>query len=221
MSHAARPGRARRSLALTAAWLCCFALALASGGIFVSGVRRDTRPGGVELPVDLGVASGWLQGTFEAGTEPHLVHLTTVNHDPGPVGAQLDAALEVRLAAPDGRIAFAFAHPPDPLAHAMPDNMAWTELARLDSLAPGRWTLSARVLRCDPRFAGKLSRVLVRPLRPDAGMGGLASYVMMIPGIGFGAVAWALGLALAMRGRPIPLVLTTAAPLLAWVWLRL
>ena len=217
MSDGGDSERARPTRALTVVWGICFALAFASGGVFAQGVLRDTRPGGVELAVDLGVPSGWREGSFEAGPEPHVVYLTTVNHDLERVGAPLEAALEVRLVGPDGRVAFALAHPPDPLAHRMPDNMVWTELAHLERLAPGRWTLSARVLRGDPHFAGVRSRVLVRPMRPSAGMGGLIHYAMMLPAAAFGALTLGLAIGIALRGGSrLPLLLSCLAPVLAW-----
>lgn len=219
MSEVPGPVRARPSRALGAAWGLCFALALASGGVFAQGILRDTRPGGVELAVDLGAASGPRQGTFQAGAEPHVVYLTTVNHAPEQVGERLEAALDVRLVDPDGRVAFALRHPPDPLAHPMPDNMVWTQLARLERLAPGTWTLSARVRRGDPRFAGKVSRVLVRPVRPGVGMGGLLNYAMMIPAAVFGALALGFAAATALRGGSrLPLLISCLAPALAWAY---
>lgn len=88
--------------------------------------------------------------------------------------------------------------------------MTWTRVdeLRLAGGPLGRWRLAARVRDPDPRFAESTSlrsRVLLRPRRPDPGMGGLINYAMIVPATLLFLLSLGLALAIARRsGRRAP-----------------
>jgi hypothetical protein len=170
-------------LMLTVVWALLLALGVASGGIFVRGVIRDSHVGDPELAVDLARTSAWQRASFRVwDSSRYALSLSTVNHVP-PFGLPYRGAFEVVVRAPSGEPVLQRSFAGDSMQHVRPDNMHWSAL---DSLAlddrPWRsWELSVRVVRADPAFAGTRSAITLRKQRYDPGMGGMANYIMIVP----------------------------------------
>jgi hypothetical protein len=188
-------------IALKLIWLLLMLISVGATALYVQGLRRDLRVGEPAIDLDLTKRSELLSTTFRVRrSAAHTVYLTSVNHTP-PYGIPFEGILHVRVLNPVGGPVFDQRYQPGSSGHKRPDNMEWTQLARLQLPATGRrtWRLEARVVQPDARFAGVASRVLVREERDDPGMGGLVNYVMPIPAVAFGLFALLIGAVIAKR----------------------
>lgn len=197
-----------RLRALWAAWWICLVPGLAAGAVFVHGVLRDTRAGEPVLALDLAAASDWTAVPFRVwGGGPRALRLDSVNHAPAFVGAALTAQFEVAVVDPRGQARFRRVYDGAATGHVLPDNYGGVRLETLvlDDRPWRRWTLRARVLRPDLRFRTARTQLKLWKDRPDLGMGGLVSYAMLAPAGIFLGLALLAALALAGRGRRLPL----------------
>ena len=212
--------RPRGTTLLTTVWVVAVALSALSAGVFVSGIRRDTRAGEPTMHTTLAAASDWTTVPFRVWRgRSYRLFVSTVNHDPARVGRRFEGELEVVVRRPDGRVFYENRFEGDAIPHEIPDNYGDLVLARMD-LDPAwvrQWTVAMRVSRPDPRFAGLRSEVKLWSERADPGMGGLANYVMIVPAMVFAAVALLVALPLARRGSRAPRVVTGAGLLLLLV----
>lgn len=188
------PGRLLRLLG----WLGALTFSLACFGLFARAVYLDHHVGEPRITVDFSRAGDWETAGFRVWKEePHILWLTTVNHDP-PFDVPLRGRLGVRIRDPHGALVLDRTFEGTEIDHRRPDNMTWTRLAELDleGTAWRSWRLEARVTETDPGFASSgFSTVLIRPDRPSRGMGGLIFYALPIPGFlfllaAFGLAAW-------------------------------
>lgn len=196
---------------LWAAWLICFAVALAATGLFAHGAVRDTRIGEPAINVDPAAASGWQSAGFRVfGQGDYRLFISSVNHDPGRAGTPLEGTFEVAILDPEGNAVFEESFAGRETDHEIPGNYGDAELATLvlDDWPVRKWTLKFRVIDPDPGFKGIHTQVKLWKQRDDPGMGGLLNYVMIIPAGVFLLLALAASAALAARRRRWPLALT-------------
>lgn len=183
-------------------WLALFAVGLLCLGGFAYGLIRDHHIGDPEIALDLSRSAPAHAQTFRVwGTKPYALYLSTRTHRP-PFGDTLRAALEVSIRAPGGRTEYRRTFTGQQLGQVRVPNGDRTLLARLKLHGNPlrRWTVSARVLQPDPRFARVDARVLLRRVRHDPGMGGLVNYALIFPGVVLLLASTLAGHALAMRG---------------------
>ena len=205
----------RSSVLLLLTWLLCLLGGLALAGIFAAGILRDTHFGQAELPVDLGADGAWQSTDFRVWDDgPHVLWLTSLGPQPpfdpsrpasdvmDPV--RFDGRLRLRIIEPDGDVRLERSYDGGSPAHEVGEGNTWTRLAELDLRDnPVRaWRLEVRVERGDAEFdtPDVTSRVLLRPDRPPAGMGGLINYVMIFPAAVLLLLSLVLGLLIAARG---------------------
>lgn len=201
-----------RSFLLFASWGACLALGLASAAIFAAGVLRDTHFGQADLAVDLSEAGPWRGTDFRVWDGgDYVLWLTTLRSqppfdpsDPAPGGEpalRFDGNLEARLLTPDGDVYARWVYDGGEPEHAAAGGMTWTRLAQvtLRDLPLRPWRIEARTTAAAPAFAADpdlSTRLLLRPDRPEVGMGGLINYAMIVPAVLFLCLAMVLGLAL-------------------------
>lgn len=207
-----------RSFLLFASWGACLALGLTSAAIFVAGVARDTHFGQVDLAVDLGEVGPWRGADFRVwDSGNYVLWLTTLRPQPpfdptGPAPAEesalwFDGILEARVLTPDNDVYAEWSYDGRELEHAAAGGMTWTRLADVTLLdLPLRpWRIEARTTTAAPAFSADpdlSTRLLLRPDRPDVGMGGLISYAMIVPAVLFLCLAVVFGLVLGrLTGR--------------------
>jgi hypothetical protein len=196
---------------LFAAWLLFFALSSLCAAIFVQGLWRDNRVGEPVLQIDFGTKADWISVPFRVwGAGSYTLFVSTVNHDLQRVGAPLNAEFEVAIEAPAGRF-FGQLYSSGSTAHVIANNFGITQLAslKIDDSPLRTWTLKARVLRPDPAYRGVRTDIKIWKERYDPGMGGLVNYVMAIPAAIFLLVALGLAAALARKGSPAPIWITS------------
>lgn len=196
-------------------WLACLALGLFCITLFLQGLMRDHRTGQPDIAIDLSSPSSSASRHFRIwqGGEYDLL-LSSVNHSP-PFGTPFKGELEISLAAPGGR-ELVRRVVDSSSAHARPNNMSWTPIDSLglERQLRSKSRLTARVIRPDSQFRGVVTRVHLRRRQYDPGMGGLANYVMLFPGILFIAVSFATSLAISQRhegGKPLWITIATTA----------
>ena len=226
-----------RNALLLGAWAFCLAVGLASSAVFVAGVLRDTHFGQAEIAMDLGRAGAWKSDAFRVwGGGDYVLWLTTFVPQPpfdpnAPLSsagsvppARFDGQIEVRVLTPDAEEHRAWtpgAPGGPPFEHVAGEGGTWTRLAEvaLTDLPLRPWRLEARTLVGAPAFddARFTSRLLLRPDRPDPGMGGLINYAMIVPAGVFLALSLGLARLYARRsGRNWP-VWTSGLSLAAFV----
>ena len=195
-------------------WALVFLLGVAIATPVALGLRRDTRAGEVNLPLSLGEASAPQTRSFRVwATGSYNLFLSSVNFDQSRVGAKFRGELEVAIRHPDGRTFFERRFNPDTIDHRMPYNYGDAKLAVLP-IAAARirpWTLSVQVTRADRQFAGVRSELKLWRERADPGMGGMITYVLILPAIVFLLLAVVLAIVLLRRGRTVPLALSVVA----------
>ncbi|MBK5299055.1 MAG: hypothetical protein JJE40_18015 [Vicinamibacteria bacterium] len=214
----------RPATLLTIAWLVLLSLGVCSAAVVVLGVRRDTRAGEATIPLSLGATSDWQTTTCRVWKPGRFtLFVSTVNFDQSRVGARFDGELQVAVRHHDGSPAFDRRFGPGTLDHVMPYNYGDTTLASLplDAAWIRPWTVSVRVIRADARYAGVRSEIKLWRERADAGMGGLITYVLIIPAIMLLLLALFFSFLLARRGRIVPLVASLVVAgsfLVAFMW---
>lgn len=211
-----------RSFALFASWCACLALGLVSAGVFGAGVARDTHFGQAALALELGETGPWRGIDFRVwDSGDYVLWLAILRRQPPfdpsdpaaggePPAPRFDGSLEARVLTPDGDVHAGWVYRGHAPEHPTTGGMIWTRLAdvRLRDLPLRPWRLEARTVEAAPAFSDdpELStRLLLRPRRPEVGMGGLINYVMIVPAGLFLCLAMALGLILTrLTGRQGP-----------------
>ncbi|MEX2273928.1 MAG: hypothetical protein WD690_20860 [Vicinamibacterales bacterium] len=220
MSKAAK----RPSGLLLAGWIVTLALGVASGVVVVRGTWRDTRAGEPTIPLSLGQASEYQTRSFRVWSDgQYSLFVSTVNFDRSRVGSKFSGEMQVVVRRPDGTTLLDQRFGPDTMDHVMPYNYGDTQLRKIP-IGAARirpWTVAVRVMQADPQFAGVASEVKLWRDRVDPGMGGLVTYVLIIPALMLLLLAVVLAFALARRGRRAPLVMSLIAAIafLAAFWI--
>ncbi|HYN53496.1 MAG TPA: hypothetical protein VES38_02180 [Methylotenera sp.] len=192
-------------------WLFSIVFALIFMTIFVQGVLRDRRIGEPVLRIDFSSTSDWVSTPFRVwGPGTHTLFVSSVNHDPKFVGAELAADFEVSIADSNGARFFHQVYAPGSTGHVLPSNYGDSKLGsfKLDDWPLRSWTLRARVLKPDPRFKTAQTQIKFWKDRYDPGMGGLMNYVMIIPALVFLVLSFLASLALARKGFRTPMFVT-------------
>jgi hypothetical protein len=209
----------RRPVVLWAVWALSFGLALLFATIFFYGVLRDTRAGEPTVTLNLGATSDWQSLPFRVWSSgTYRLFISTTNHDPALVGVPFAGAFDVMLVRPSGEVALQRSFSGAAI-HRVPDNYGDTLLdaIQLESAWLRPWLLKVRVSTADESFGSANSQLKLWKARVDAGMGGLVNYVMAIPAAVFLLIAFFVGVSLAARGRPAPLILTSAVTALTFL----
>ena len=201
---------------LLSLWCLTFVLALGSSAIFVRGLIRDYYTGDAVVRFDPGQQTDWTSDSFRVwGQGSYALRLSSVNHDPVPVGRRLASRFEVLISNPHGKTVLQKTYGPDSIEHRVPDNYADTllETLELNDWPLRSWRLQLRVINADPNFKTSRTELRLRKQRYDPGMGGLANYVMIVPAAVLLLVSFILALFLARAGTSIPLYITAAGSL--------
>lgn len=196
---------------LRGAWLFSIVFTLIFVTIFVQGILRDHRIGEPVLHIDFSSTSGWVSTPFRVwGPGTYTLFVSSVNHDPKFVGAELAADFEISIADSDGARFFHQVYAPGSTGHVLPSNYGDRKLGsfKLDDWPFRSWTLRARVLKPDSRFKTAQTQIKFWKDRYDPGMGGLVNYVMIIPALGFLVLSFLASLALARKGFRTPIFVT-------------
>ena len=204
----------RPSGLLLAGWLLTLALGVSSAAVVVQGARRDMRSGEATIHLSLGQASDWETRSFRVWSDgQYRLFVSTVNFDHPRVGLKFNGELQVVVRRGDGTTLLDQRFGPETMDHRIPYNYGD---ARLGNLTLGKarirpWAVSVRVTRADPQFAGVASEVKLWRERVDPGMGGMLTYVLILPALVLLLLAIVLSGALARRGRRWPLAISLAA----------
>ena len=206
-------------------WMLVFVLGVVIATPVALGVRRDTRAGEVTIPVSLGEATAMQTQAFRAWTAgSYNLFISTVNFDQARVASKFSGEVRIVVRRPGGDTLLDRRFGGATFAHSMPFNYGDTRLATipLDAARIRPWTVSVEVTRADPSFAGVRSEVKLWRERPDLGMGGMITYVLIFPAIVFLLLAVVLSGVLLRRGRTVPLVLSVVAAgaFFVAVWFR-
>lgn len=201
----------RKNILLWLCWALAFTLAAACFAVLLQGVARDMRWGEPAIPVDFSKASGWQSESFRVwGEDTYTLFVSSVNHDPEYVGRHLTADFRVRILGADDQPVLDRLYRGETLNHKVPQGYGDVRLALLNVKGkpwrPG--TLQVSVREPDPAFRTTRSEIKLWKERPNAGMGGLANYVMMVPGGIMLILSLVLASVLAARGRKWPLIAT-------------
>lgn len=198
-------------------WMFTLFAGLFCLGVFIRGLVRDSRTGQPSVAIDLSRPSTGSE-TFRVWREGEYgLAISSVNHTP-PFDVPFRGIVEVRLSDAEGRDVLKRIVDGGSTQHVRPDNMSWTPLdsIRLVRNLASPMTLTARVLRPDPQFAGVATLLHLRLRQNDPGMGGLVNYVALFPGILFLAAAVGLAIIISQRNlSAVPLVLTVGLVLVA------
>jgi hypothetical protein len=208
----------RRTLCI--AWVIAFTLAALSFAILIQGVIRDLRVGEPVIALDPRTPSEWRSRSFRVwGQGPYTLRISSVNHDPVPVGRPLEGELDVEILDPDGRPMLQKSYPAGATGHRVPSNYgdAALEALTLDAWPLRSWQLRVRVAMADPNFVTGRTEIALRKHRYDPDMGGMMNYVMIVPGAIFLVIAFLLTLPLARTGVRLPLIVTGIAVVAALV----
>lgn len=204
----------RPSGLLLTGWLITLVLGVSSAAVVVRGSWRDTRAGEATIPLSLGQASDYQTTSFRAWSDgQYRLFVSTVNFDRSRVGSRFSGEIQVEVRRPDGTVLLDQRFGPDTIDHRMPYNYGDTQLRSLP-IGAARirpWTVAVRVTRADPQFAGVRSELKLWRERVDPGMGGMLTYVLIIPAFMLLLLAIVLAFALARRGRTAPLVISLVA----------
>lgn len=205
-------------------WLATLGLGLFCLTLLLKGVIRDNRIGQPDVSVNLASAASsavndfriWRAGEYD-------VLLSSVNHSP-PFDIPFGGKLDVTVSGPDGNV-LVHRMLDSSSAHMRPNNMSWTLLdsVRLERRLAQKSRLTARVIQSDSQFSGVTTRVHLRLRQYDPGMGGLANYVMILPGILFVAISLGVALSISQHGGGKgPLWITlTAGSIVAVLWIAI
>lgn len=181
-------------------WLLALLAGLFCAGIFLQGVVRDKRIGDPDVGLDLSRMSSGSRRFLPWRGGWHDLAVSSVNQAL-PFGPVFQGRVEIALidGSGDSVIERSF---DGSNAHARPSNMTWTPLdsVSVDRSLFRRMTLSARVIEPDPQFAGVRTNVHLRRRQYDPGMGGMANYIMLVPGTLFLVIALGLGANMSGRG---------------------
>lgn len=215
----------RPAALLMVGWVIVLALGVWSATVVVLGVRRDTRAGEATIPLSLGETSDWRTASFRVWSDGrYTLFVSTVNFDRPRVGSKFRGEMQVVVRRPDRGTFLDQRFGPGTMDHLMPYNYGDTKLANMpiEAARIRPWTVAVRVTRADPQFAGVRSEVKLWRDRVDLGMGvgGLLTYVLIIPAIMLLLLAVFFSFVLARRGRTTPLVaslIITLAFLLAFM----
>lgn len=196
-------------------WLATLAVGLFCITLFLKGLMRDNRAGQPDISVDLSSAASsasrdfriWRAGEYD-------LMLSSVNHSP-PFDIRFSGKLDLTVSGPDGRV-LVHRIVDSSSAHPRPNNMSWTVLdsVRLERSLGQKSRLAARIIEPDSQFDGVRTTVHLRRRQYDPGMGGLANYIMLFPGILFIAIAFGVALAISQRGQGTKLLWITSAAVL-------
>ena len=197
-------------------WLAALAVGVFCITLFLKGLMRDNRTGQPDIAVDLSSAASsashdfmvWSAGEYD-------LMLSSVNHSP-PFDIPFSGKLELTVSGADGSV-LSHRIVDNSSTHMRPNNMSWTVLdsVRLERSLGQKSRLTARVIQPDPQFAGVKTTVHLRLRQYDPGMGGLANYVILFPGIVFMAVSFAIALSIFHRdGGTKPMWVTMIAALI-------
>ena len=165
-------------------WGLTFGLGMLAAWVAVSGIRRDTRAGEPVIALPLDQATDWREAHFRVLQDGHWrLRLSAVAFDSSRVDLPLEAAFQVQVRAPGGRVVLDRAWSPGETGILLPWNYgdALLDSLTLDGGSLRRWTLAVRVTSPDPRFAGVTTELKLWQDRYDPGMGGLVSYVLILP----------------------------------------
>ena len=201
---------------LLSLWCLTFVLALGASAIFVRGLIRDYYTGDAVVRFDPAQQTEWISDSFRVwGQGSYALRLSSVNHDPVPVGRRLASEFEVLISDPRGKRVLQKTYCPGSIEHRVPDNYADTllETLELNDWPLRSWRLQLRVINADPNFRTSRTELRLRKQRYDPGMGGLANYVMIVPAGVLLLVSFILALFLARNGTSIPLYITAAGSL--------
>lgn len=203
-----------KNLLLWIAWTSTYGLALVCSGVVLKGALRDRRAGEPVLALDLARAGDWRATRFRVwGAGTYTLFISSVNWDSTFAGEPLGAVLEVALSSPGGRRVFRRTYERGSTGLMLPINYGDSRLAdiALRDWPLRRWTLAARVLAPDDHFKTAQSALKLYKQRYDPGMGGMLNYVMILPAVVLMVLALAAAIALARRGRRLPILLTAAS----------
>jgi hypothetical protein len=204
-------GARRPSGFLLAGWVLTLAIGVSSAAVVVRGARRDARAGEATIQLSLGHASDWQTRSFRVWSDgQYTLFVSTVNFDQPRVGSKFSGEMQVVVRQPDGTTLLDQRFGPETMDHRMPYNYGDTQLSNLP-LGAARirpWTVAVRVTRADPQFAGVASEVKLWRERVDPGMGGMLTYVLIVPAVMLLLLAVVLSAALARRGRKWPLAIS-------------
>ena len=192
-------------------WSISFLLALGSGAIFIQGLMRDYYTGDPVVRFDPRQKTDWIAASFRVwGQGSYALRISSVNHNPDPVGRLLESEFEVLVTDPHENTVLRKTYRPGSIEHRVPNNYGDTllETLELNDLPTRSWRLLVRVIKADPNFVTSQTELKLRKQRYDPGMGGLMNYAMIVPAGLFLVVAMISSLLLAKGGTFTPLVLT-------------
>lgn len=204
-----------------AGWMVIIALGVWSATVVVLGVRRDTRAGEATVSLSLGETSDWQMRAFRVWSDGrYTLFVSTVNFDRPRVGSKFSGEMQVVVRRPNGATFLDRRFGPGTIDHQMPYNYGDTQLANIpiESARIRPWTMAVRVTRADPQFAGVSSEVKLWRDRVDPGMGGVLTYVLIIPAVMLLLLAVFFSFVLARRGRTAPLIASLLITLVFFVW---
>jgi hypothetical protein len=119
------------------------------------------------IELDLTKTSEWIGVRLDPGRSGQWrISLTTVNAFSRPEGepqGPYAGAIEIVLIDAQEVIRFRKSLDGPSGGHVRPDNMHWTELARIDLNEGDKWTLRARVVRADSSFNRTVSAIRAYP----------------------------------------------------------
>jgi hypothetical protein len=212
LSDDREPSASRRpSGFLLAGWLLTLALGVSSAAVVVRGTRRDVRSGEATIHLSFGETSDWHTRSFRVWSDgQYRLFVSTVNFDRPRVGSKFSGEMQVVVRQGDGTTLLDQRFGPATMDHRMPYNYGDTPLRTL-LLGAARmrpWTLAVRVTQADPQFAGVASEVKLWRERVDPGMGGMLTYVLILPTVMLLLLAVVLSAALARRSRKWPLAVS-------------
>src|SRR5688572_21922282 len=199
----------RPATLLMIGWAVVLTLGVWSATVVVLGVRRDARAGEVTIGLSLGEVSDWRTASFRVwGDGRYTLFVSTVNFDRPRVGSKFGGEMHIVVRRPDGGTFFDRRFGPGTMDHLMPYNYGDTTLANIpiETARIRSWTVAVRVTRADPQFAGVSSEVKLWRDREDLGMGGLLTYVLIVPAVMFLLLAVFFSFVLARRGRMLPFI---------------
>jgi hypothetical protein len=208
----------KRRILLTI-WGLFFVLAWGCLAVFAQGLMRDHYTGDPVAKIDPQVRTDWISVPFHVwGKGSYDLRISSVNHDPVPVGRLFEGKMQVRIKDPDGRLVFEKLYEAGMTSHRVPNNYGDSQLALISLNAwPLRsWRLEVRVTEGDPAFTTTQTDIRLRKQRDDPGMGGLMNYAMIVPGTIFLLLAFFLSLPLLQSGNRWPLI-TTATMSIAFI----
>ena len=198
-------------------WSLSFLLAVGSSAIFIQGLMRDYYTGDPVVRFDPRQQTDWVTDSFRVWVQgSYALRISSVNHNPDPVGRLLEGEFEVMITDPHGKTVLRKTYRPGSIEHRVPNNYGDTllETLELNDWPLRSWKLQVRVTKADPNFVTTQTEMKLRKQRYDPGMGGLMNYAMIVPAGVFLLLSLVLSLLLSRSGMVIPLYITAASSLI-------